>query len=149
MTEKLVAFASDHAGFDLKEILIQNINIDTFKSCDLGTHSNQSVDYPDFGVLMGEAISTKKVFYGVLICGSGIGMSIAANRFSEVRAALVHNTVEAKLARQHNDANILCFGARLIEIDQALDCLKVFLTTKFLGGRHNKRVEKLSGIKHQ
>ncbi|TCS64257.1 ribose-5-phosphate isomerase [Varunaivibrio sulfuroxidans] len=111
---------------------------------DLGTNSIESVDYPQFGYAMARAIKNGDAERGILICGSGIGISIAANRFIEVRAALIHDGLGARLARQHNDANVICFGGRMIGPDLAVDCLKIFLSTSFEGGRHARRVDQLS-----
>ncbi|MGZ9089722.1 MAG: ribose 5-phosphate isomerase B, partial [Rhodoplanes sp.] len=111
---------------------------------DLGVSGTDPADYPDFGYAMAHALREGRVQRGVLICGSGIGISIAANRFPEVRAALVHDAVAARLARQHNDANVICFGGRMIGLEVARDCLRVFLSTEFEGGHHCRRVEKLS-----
>lgn len=131
-----IAVASDHAGFDLKEILKRDLQEAGHEVLDLGTHSTDSVDYPDFGRAMGEAIASGKVARGVLVCGSGIGISIAANRNPKVRAALVHDETTARLSREHNDANVVAFGARVIGVEIAREALKVFLTTDWLGGRH-------------
>ena len=139
-----IAVASDHAGFDLKEILKRDLQEAGHEVLDLGTHSTDSVDYPDFGRAMGEAIASGKVARGVLVCGSGIGISIAANRNPKVRAALVHDETTARLSREHNDANVVAFGARVIGVETAREALKVFLTTDWLGGRHAGRVDKLS-----
>ncbi|MBN9538180.1 MAG: ribose 5-phosphate isomerase B [Reyranella sp.] len=139
-----IAVASDHAGFDLKEILKRDLQEAGHEVLDLGTHSTDSVDYPDFGRAMGEAIASGKVARGVLVCGSGIGISIAANRNPKVRAALVHDETTARLSREHNDANVVAFGARVIGVEIAREALKVFLTTDWLGGRHAGRVDKLS-----
>jgi len=112
---------------------------------DLGSDSLESVDYPDFGYALAGAMKEGKAERGVLICGSGIGVSIAANRHAEIRAALVHDALTARLSRQHNDANVVCFGGRTIGPEVARDCLKVFLETEFEeGGRHSRRVDKLS-----
>ena len=111
----------------------------------MGTHSAESVDYPEFGRLMGVAIEAGKAPLGILICGTGIGISIAANRNPAVRAAVCHSGLSAKLARQHNDANVLALGARLIGVETALDCMNQFLTTDFEGGRHQRRVDQLGG----
>lgn len=139
-----IAVASDHAGFDLKEILKRDLQEAGHEVLDLGTHSTASVDYPDFGRAMGEAIASGKVARGVLVCGSGIGISIAANRNPKVRAALVHDETTARLSREHNDANVVAFGSRVIGVEIAREALKVFLTTDWLGGRHAGRVDKLS-----
>ena len=115
-----------------------------YELLDLGTNDTKpSVDYPDFANAVADAIRNGKVNRGILVCGSGIGISIAANRTPEVRAALVHDIHGAKLSRLHNDANVIAFGGRTIAQEVALDCLKIFLTTDFEGGRHSRRVKKL------
>lgn len=141
---KSIGIASDHAGFELKQVLKQRLSALDFLVIDLGPEEPQPVDYPDYGYAMGRAVRDGHVELGVLVCGSGIGISIAANRFPEVRAALVHDELGARLARQHNDANVICFGGRTTGVDVALDCLRVFLETSFEGGRHCGRVDKLS-----
>lgn len=135
--------ASDHAGVTLKAELKHELQALGYAVQDLGTHSTESVDYPDFAREMAKAVKEKKAERGILICGSGIGMSIAANRFSHLRAALCQSGLEARLARKHNDANILCLGARIIGSERAKDCLREFLKTEFEGGRHKKRLEKI------
>lgn len=137
----IIAIASDHAGFELKQAVVKHLGAD--KVLDLGTHSDDSVDYPDFGYAVGKAIEEGKAEKGIVICGSGIGISIAANRNKAVRAALCMNPEMAKLARQHNDANVLALGARLIDEKTAFESVYVFLKTEFEGGRHAGRVEKL------
>jgi ribose 5-phosphate isomerase B len=144
MAADTIAVASDHAGFDLKEILKRDLQAAGHDVLDLGTNSTSSVDYPDFGQAMADAIASGKAERGVLVCGSGIGISIAANRNPKVRAALAHDIVSARLSREHNDANVVAFGQRLIEADVAREALKVFLATPFEGGRHAGRVAKLS-----
>lgn len=144
MAGATIAVASDHAGFDLKEILKRDLQEAGLDVLDLGTHSTASVDYPDFGRAMAEAIDSGKVERGVLICGTGIGISIAANRNPKVRAAVVHDVTSARLTREHNDANVIAFGQRLIGTEVAREALKVFLKTPFEGGRHTGRVAKLS-----
>ena len=139
-----IAVASDHAGFDLKELLKRDLQEAGHAVLDLGTHSGASVDYPDFGSAMGEAIASGKAERGVLVCGTGIGISIAANRNPAVRAALVHDETTARLSRQHNDANVVAFGSRVIGPETARAALRVFLSTAFEGGRHAARVTKLS-----
>ena len=139
-----IAVAADHAGFDLKEVLKRDLQDAGFAVLDLGTNSTASVDYPDFGKAMGEAIASGKAERGVLVCGTGVGISIAANRNPKVRAALVHDVTSAKLSREHNDANVVAFGQRLIGTETARDSLKAFLSTDFAGGRHIGRVAKLS-----
>lgn len=142
MAEK-IAIASDHAGFELKSQLKQELERLGFEPLDLGTDGPASVDYPDFAVKMADALKAGTVTRGVLVCGSGIGISIAANRHAHVRAALCYDNLSAKLARQHNNANVLCLGGRLTGPDVARDCLQVFLGTDFEGGRHQNRVAKL------
>lgn len=144
MPAETIAIASDHAGFDLKNALKKDLADLGFQVLDLGTHSAESVDYPDFANALANALKTDKAKRGVLICGSGIGISIAANRHPEIRAALVHDALGATMSRRHNDANVICFGGRMIGMDVARDCLKVFLATEFEGGRHARRVDKLS-----
>lgn len=139
-----IAIASDHAGFELKENLKRDIEQLGFSVTDLGTHGTQSVDYPDFANALAEWLKKNPHEKGVLVCGSGIGISIAANRHKHVRAALVTSPEAAKLSRQHNDANVLCLGARLTDATTARACLEAFLTTEFEGGRHQGRVAKMS-----
>jgi ribose 5-phosphate isomerase B len=139
-----IAVASDHAGFDLKEILKRDLQEAGLEVLDLGTNSAQSVDYPDFGMAMADAVASGKAERGVLVCGTGIGISMAANRNPKVRAALVHDVTSARLSRMHNDANVVAFGQRLIGTETAREALKVFLGTEFEGGRHANRVAKLS-----
>ncbi len=139
--QKKILIASDHAGFLLKEFLVEELTKAGFVIVDLGCDSaDKSVDYPDYAQKLGK--KTKDEF-GILVCGSGVGISIAANRFNNVRAALCHNVKVAKLSRMHNDANVLCLGARLVKEKAALAITKAFLATKFEGGRHEKRVAKL------
>jgi ribose 5-phosphate isomerase B len=139
-----IAVASDHAGFDLKEILKRDLQEAGHEVLDLGTNSTASVDYPDFGKAMGDAIASGKAARGVLVCGSGIGISIAANRNPKVRAVLAHDVTSARLSREHNDANVIAFGQRLIGVETAREALQIFLSTEWAGGRHAGRVEKLS-----
>jgi ribose 5-phosphate isomerase B len=139
---KKLLIASDHAGFELKKFLIQNL-ADKFQFIDLGTNSAESVDYPDYGFAMANAIENKQAEMGVLICGSGIGISIAANRNRCVRAALVYNNEIAKLSRQHNNANVICLGARFLTNTDAIQFIETFVNTQFEGGRHANRVDKL------
>ncbi|MEQ8503809.1 MAG: ribose 5-phosphate isomerase B [Rhodospirillales bacterium] len=144
MSTKPIAIACDHAGLALKSELQQQLADMGHEVLDLGTNSEDSVDYPDFGYAMAKAIKDGKAETGVLVCGSGIGISMAANRYPEVRAALVHDSLGARMSRLHNDANVVCFGGRMIGAETAKDCLKVFLETEFEGGRHGRRVNKLS-----
>ena len=137
--------ASDHAGFDLKELLKGELQAAGHTVLDLGTTSaSASVDYPDFGAALAKVIRDGGAGRGVLVCGTGIGISIAANREPAVRAAVVHDVTSARLARQHNDANVIALGARLVGTEVAKDCVRIFLETPFEGGRHGPRVAKLA-----
>lgn len=138
-----VAVAADHAGFELKTILKAELEAEGYCVIDLGTHSVDSVDYPDFGQAIARAIEEGRAGWGVAVCGTGIGISIAANRYPGARAALCHDAETARLGREHNDANILALGARILDVDTAKDCLTAFRTTPFGGGRHDARVAKL------
>jgi ribose 5-phosphate isomerase B len=139
-----VAIGSDHAGVALKGILVADLKAMGHTIVDVGTHGGESVDYPDFGYAVAKAVASGKAQRGVTICGSGIGISIAANRNPAVRAALCTSGLMARLARQHNDANVLALGERLIGVEVARDSLREFLSTPFEGGRHQGRVDKLS-----
>lgn len=140
---QIVAIANDHAGVVLKQLLLAQVNGCGFTPLDLGTNNTDSVDYPDYGRLVAEAVAHGRAQFGIAICGSGIGISIAANRHPGIRAALCSSGLAAELSRQHNDANVLCLGARLIGEAEASECVRRFLTTAFEGGRHCARVEKL------
>ena len=142
-TGETVAIASDHAGFTLKETLRQDLEDMGFMVLDLGTNDESSVDYPDFGRALAAAVADGRAKAGVAVCGTGIGISIAANREAGVRAALVHSEVTAEMARAHNDANIMAVGARVTDTETARACLKTFFATPFDGGRHQGRVDKL------
>ena len=144
MPQSAIAVASDHAGFDLKEILKRDLQSAGNEVLDLGTGSTESVDYPDFGKAVADAVASGRAARGVIVCGTGIGISIAANRNPRIRAAVVHDATSARLARQHNDANVVAFGQRLIGVETAREALQVFLKTGWDGGRHVRRVEKLS-----
>ena len=137
---KRVAVGADHAGFPLKAKLAQDLADWGFEVLDLGTDGTQSVDYPSFGHAVAEAVAGGRADCGLAVCGTGIGISIAANRHPGVRAAVVSDTTQARLTRQHNDANILALGARIVGEEVARDCLKTFLETEFEGGRHSRRV---------
>ncbi len=138
-----VAIASDHAGYELKTVLKQELEGLGYVVADLGTNSDTSVDYPDFGRGLAEVVAGGKAKAGVLVCGTGIGISIAANRIPTVRAALVHNELTAEMGRAHNNANVMAVGARVTDEATARACLKTFFATPFEGGRHTRRVEKL------
>jgi len=137
---RVIAIASDHAGFRLKQTLSDELRASGLAVLDLGTDSEQSVDYPIYARKVAEAVRSDEAALGVLICGTGIGMSITANRSPGIRAALCHNEQTARLARAHNDANVLVMGARIIDEDTARAILRTFLDTPFEGGRHQRRV---------
>lgn len=138
-----IAIASDHAGVALKSELTDELSRLGLSALDLGTNSEDSVDYPDMANALAAALKDGRATRGVLICGSGLGISMAANRHAHIRAAPCHDSLSARLARQHNDANVLALGARLIGIETAKDCLRTFIETEFEGGRHQRRVAKL------
>jgi ribose 5-phosphate isomerase B len=144
MSKDVLAIASDHAGVEMKALVKGELEAMGFAVTDLGTHGTNSVDYPDFADALAAAIKSGKASKGVLICGTGIGISIAANRHRHIRAALCHDSASARLSRAHNDANVLALGARLIGPESARDCVRTFFTTAFDGDRHQRRVDKLS-----
>lgn len=139
-----IAIASDHAAFDLKAALVAHLRDGGHEVTDLGPPSSESVDYPLFGYKLAEAIASGSADFGVALCGSGIGISIAVNRSPACRCALVGEPLSAALARQHNDANVIALGARLLGPEMAKACLDAFLATSFLGDRHQRRVDLLS-----
>ena len=139
-----IAIVSDHAAFEMKRELAVHLAEAGHEVLDLGTASTDSVDYPDYGYRLAEAIASGRADKGVSLCGSGVGISISINRHPSCRCALVAESLSARLAREHNDANVIALGARLIGIEQAKECVAVFLATEFAGGRHQRRVDKLS-----
>ena len=141
-----IVIGSDHAGFRLKEHLKQTLSADGHEVVDVGTHSVESVDYPDFATTVGRAVAAGDVDRGVLCCGSGNGMAIAANKIHGVRAAVAHDVTSARLAREHNAANVCCFGARFIGEETAQDSLRAYLDGEFAGGRHERRVAKIAAL---
>lgn len=142
-----IAIATDHRGVDLKSFLLNKIEEMGFEFLDFGTNDDQaSVDYPDYAKQVVDVVANKEADYGILICGSGIGMSIAANRNPNIRAALCYKEKEAEMTRRHNNANVLVFSSDSIDNETATNCLSAFLNTPFDGGRHERRVEKLSCI---
>ncbi len=138
-----VAIGADHGGFDAKEKLITYLKNKGYAVADMGTNSSESVDYPDFAEKVCQEILQQKADFGILICGTGIGISIAANRHVGIRAALLYNDETAALARQHNNANIAVFGGRMMSVDDMEKRLDIFLNTGFEGGRHLRRIEKI------
>jgi ribose 5-phosphate isomerase B len=139
-----IAIASDHAAFELKAALAEHLRGQGHDVLDLGPEGADPVDYPDYGYKLAQAIASGEAGKGIAICGSGIGISIAVNRHPAARAALVSEPLSARLARQHNDANVIAMGARLIGIEMAKACVEAFLAEPFGGDRHLRRVEKLS-----
>jgi len=144
-----VAIASDHAGLKLKEFLKENFKAVPVEWVDLGTHSDDSVDYPDFGYKLAEYVEGGDDQVGIAVCGTGIGISMAVNRNPKARAAVCTDTTMARLTRLHNKANVLCLGERLTGTEVALDIVETFLKTEFEGGRHERRVTKLGGQHHE
>ncbi|HMQ11719.1 MAG TPA: ribose 5-phosphate isomerase B [Oligoflexia bacterium] len=147
---KKVFIGGDHAALELKADLIdylkQDLHYASEQIMDMGTNSEASVDYPDYAQKVCQAVVKSPEHVGVLICGTGIGISIAANKYKGIRAALVQSEFEAQMSRQHNDANVICFGARIIDQETAKKLLNIFLTTDFEGGRHQRRVDKIHSL---
>jgi len=144
-----IALSADHAGVDLKDLLADWLREQGHDIIDLGTNSHESVDYPRYGALLAEALSDGRAERGITVCGSGIGIAIAANRNPACRCAQVAEPLSASLARQHNDANAIALGARLIGIEMAKACVTAFLTSDFVGGRHQRRVDQLANPSEQ
>jgi ribose 5-phosphate isomerase B len=144
-----IALSADHAGFDMKDQLADWLRADGHEVVDLGTNDDASVDYPRFGALLAEALADGRADRGITVCGSGIGVAIAANRNPACRCAQVSEPLSASLARQHNDANAIALGARLIGIEMAKACVTAFLSSEFLGGRHQRRVDQLAAPSHE
>jgi len=142
----VIAVGSDHAGYALKEQLAGELRDLGHEVLDLGVHSNDRVDYPDFGAAVGRAVAGGDAELGLCVCGSGIGIAMAANKIPGVRAATVHDATSARLSRQHNDANVLCLGERLTEPEVASEALRAWLDADFEGGRHIGRIDKLSDL---
>lgn len=138
-----LAFGADHGGLRLKDALVAWAEAQGLTALDLGTYGPESVDYPDFAHAVCRRVISGEARYGVLVCGTGLGMSYAANRHPDIRCALVSETTSARLAREHNDANMLALGGRMIGEEMAIDILRVFLATGYEGGRHDRRLAKL------
>ena len=143
MTNPL-GIASDHAGLDLKMALVADLEVRGFDIRDFGTTVNVSCDYPDFAHVIARAVEQGEIEQAILVCGTGVGMSIAANRHAAVRAVVCSEPLSARMSRQHNDANVLCLGARVIGLGMAVEITRAFLSTAFEGGRHSARVEKIN-----
>ena len=144
-----IGLACDHGGFELKEELKSFLKSTGVEPIDMGSFKEESVDYPDFGVLVAEKVSRGQMERGILICGTGIGMSIVANKFPGVRAALANDLYSARCSREHNDANVLVIGGRVIGRGMALEIVKVWLSTPFAGGRHQRRIDKIKALEKQ
>ena len=143
---KKIAIASDHGGFELKQSVISNLLNMGWEVDDLGPHNDDSVDYPDFGVKLAEEVAGNKVERGIVICGTGIGMSIVVNRYPGIRGTLCTDIFTAKLCREHNDSNILVLGGRVIGKGLASEIVTTWLNTPFRGGRHQRRLDKINQI---
>ncbi len=144
-----IALGADHAGFELKEKIKQHLISSGVQVEDEGTHSGESVDYPDYARLVGEDIVRRRADLGILVCGTGIGMSMAANKVAGIRAAKVSNEFEAEMAREHNDANVLALGARVVDEPTAVKIVDKWLQTTFAGGRHQRRIDKIMQIEQR
>lgn len=144
-----IALGADHAGWELKEACKAWLIDHGHQVLDFGTHSPEAVDYPDYAAQVAEAVAVAKVDRGVLVCGTGIGMAIAANKVPGVRAAACSDTFTARMSREHNDANVLCLGARLTSRDMARDILQIWLDTSFAGDRHARRVGKINALEQR
>ena len=148
-TKPRIAIGSDHAGFSVKEAIRAYLESAGYAVSDLGTSSDQSVDYPDYGQAVGRRVASQQADFGIAVCGTGIGISIAANKVPGVRAALAHDLTTARLAREHNDANVLALGGRIVSGEAAIAMVEVFLTTDYVGGRHQRRVDKIAAIERE
>lgn len=144
-----IAIGSDHAGFSIKEIIRKNLEGAGYAVSDLGTSSEESVDYPDYGKAVAEYVVLKQADFGIAVCGTGVGISIAANKVPGIRAALAYDVNTARLAREHNDANVLALGGRIVTGDAAVEMVQIFLTTAYLGGRHQQRLDKITAIEKE
>jgi ribose 5-phosphate isomerase B len=144
-----IGVACDHGGFELKEELKAFLKSLGAEPVDMGTFSEESVDYPDFGVLVAEKVSRGELEKGILVCGTGIGMSMVANKFPRIRAALANDLYSSRCSREHNDANILIIGGRIVGKELAKEIVKVWLETPFAGGRHKKRLEKIEALEKE
>lgn len=140
----MIAVGSDHGGLELKQAIFELLKSRQLECSDFGTNGGESVDYPDFGAKVADAVSKGEVTAGVLICGTGIGMSIIANKFPGIRAALVHDEFTAQMSKEHNNANILVMGGRILSAEQGVKLVEIWLDTEFAGGRHQNRLLKIA-----
>ena len=141
-----IAISADHAGFELKKKIIKALEENGNEVKDFGTYSDESIDYADFAYKAAKSVADKNEDFGIIICGSGVGVSITANKVKGIRAANCFNNEMSALARQHNNANIICLGARFLSESQAIEMVETFLTTEFEGGRHERRVNKIHDL---
>lgn len=146
MSDTTIALGADHAGFEMKDAIAAHLRDRGVGVVDLGTNSSESVDYPDYGAAVGRAVAGGEADLGVAVCGSGIGICMAADKISGVRAGTVHDETSARLARQHNDANVICIGARLTGPAVALAAVDAWLDAEFEGGRHSRRTAKIDEL---
>ncbi|HBC95614.1 MAG TPA: ribose 5-phosphate isomerase B [Clostridium sp.] len=144
-----IALGSDHAGFPLKKEIIDHLQVKNIEIEDFGTFSEDSCDYPDYALKVAQNVANKNYDFGILVCGTGIGISIAANKVPGVRAALCGDTFSAHASREHNNANILAIGQRVVGVGLALDIVDTFLSAEFQGGRHQRRIDKITGIERK
>lgn len=144
-----IAIGSDHGGFNLKKIIKEHLESKGIDVMDLGTHSLDSVDYPDYGKAVGETVAAGEADCGILICGTGIGISLAANKVNGIRAAVVSDTFSARMAKEHNNANVLALGERVVGPGLALDLVDAWLEADFEGGRHERRVNKITAVEEK
>jgi ribose 5-phosphate isomerase B len=144
-----IALGADHAGYELKDKIKQHLSGQGIEVQDQGTNSSDSVDYPDFARKVAETVADQRATYGVLVCGTGIGMAISANKVPGIRAANCDTVFEAQMSREHNDANILALGARVLEPAAAMEIVDTWIKTNFAGGRHQRRVDKIHEIEHE
>lgn len=144
-----IVLASDHAGLALKDQLVEHLRSQKYEVTDLGTHQGESVDYPDYAAEVCKYILTHKAELGILVCGTGVGMCITANKFPGIRAAVVSEPFSAQMSREHNDANVLCMGARVINLSKAQEITEAWLKASFQGGRHANRLQKIRDIENR
>ncbi|MFK5925269.1 MAG: ribose 5-phosphate isomerase B [Desulfuromusa sp.] len=145
----MIVVGSDHGGYELKKAVLELLQKKAVQFADFGTDGSHSVDYPDFAAKVAAAVSSGEAELGILICGTGIGMSITANKFPGIRAALVHDVFTAQMAREHNNANIMAMGGRVLTPDQGIKLVEIWLDTEFEGGRHQNRLDKITAIEQQ
>ena len=144
-----IVIASDHGGFALKQALIEFLKTQNLQASDLGTNNDDSVDYPDFAILVAKKVSQGHADAGILICGTGIGMSIVANKFRGVRAAVVMDAYTAQMAKEHNNANVICLGGRIVDEKKAIELVRLWLKSSYEAGRHNQRLGKIAAVEKE